>query len=77
LVALVIATSAPCSNGRKFIGLAKVASTSRASPNSFATWATGIMSTSRRSGLVGVSTKMARVAFRTERRQSRGWSGRT
>ena len=77
LVALLIATSAPCSSGRKLIGLAKVASTSRARPNSLAIWATGTISTSRMSGLVGVSTKMARVAFRTERRQSRGWSGRT
>ena len=28
-------------------------------------------------GLVGVSTKIARVVFRTERRQSRGWDGST
>ena len=31
----------------------------------------------RMSGLVGVSTKIARVAFRTDFRQSRTWSGLT
>ena len=77
LVALVMAMSAPCSSGRKLIGLAKVASTSSARPNSRATCATGARSTTRMSGLVGVSTKMARVAFRTDFRHSRGWSGRT
>ena len=28
-------------------------------------------------GLVGVSMKIARVCFRTDRRQFRGWSGST
>ncbi len=75
LVALVMTTSAPCSSGRKLIGLAKVASTRRASPNSRATCASGARSSTRMTGLVGVSTKMARVVFRTERRQSRGCGG--
>jgi hypothetical protein len=77
LVALVITTSAPCSSGRKLIGLAKVASTSSASPNSFATCASGARSRMRITGLVGVSTKMARVVLRTDLRHRRGCPGST
>ncbi len=76
-VALVMTTSAPCSMGRRLIGLAKVASTSRARPNSLVTCAIGARSMMRRVGLVGVSMKMARVDFRTDFRQSRCWVGST
>ena len=77
LVALVMTTSAPCSIGRRLIGLAKVASTRRASPNSLVTCAIGPRSSTRSVGLVGVSTKIARVVLRTDFRQSRGWVGST
>ena len=77
LVALVMTTSAPCSRGRKLIGDAKVLSTSSANPYSLAIEATGTGSTTRITGLVGDSKKMARVVFRMARRQARGWVGST
>ena len=76
-VALVITTSAPCSSGRKLIGLAKVASTRSARPCSRAAWATADTSSTRITGFVGVSMKIARVVRRTEPRQFLGWSGST
>ena len=64
LVALVMTTSAPCSSGRKLIGLAKVESTRSARPCSFGHLGDGARSSTRISGLVGDSTKMARVSLR-------------
>ena len=76
-VALWITTSAPSSRGRKFIGVAKVESTSSAIPSDSASTASHSTSSSRISGLVGVSTKMARVFFRSLLRHSRRRSGFT
>jgi hypothetical protein len=58
-------------------GVAKVASTSSANPSLRASVATGRRSITRTSGLVGVSTKIARVVLRIDLRQSRTLSGRT
>jgi len=76
-VALWITTSAPCSSGRKFTGVAKVESTSRASPSVLHNAAIGSRSITRSNGLVGVSTKIARVFFLRARFQVRDSSGPT
>ena len=77
LVALWITMSAPCSSGRKLIGDANVESTRRASPSAFASVAIGSRSTTRISGLVGVSTNIARVFLRNASFQARERSGST
>ena len=77
LVTLWMTTSAPCSSGRKLMGEANVESTSSGTPRSLVSRLSQSRSSSRMMGLVGVSTKMARVFLRQRERQSRRLSGLT
>jgi hypothetical protein len=70
-------TSAPCSSGRKFTGLANVESTTRARPISFVRYEMGRMSSTRDVGLIGDSMKTARVSLRSRLRHPRGSNGST
>src|SRR5262249_28504118 len=67
--------AAPVFNRREVDRAAEGPAPRRPSPNSRATWAIGPRSTTRMSGLVGVSTKIARVVFRTVLRHCRGCAG--
>ena len=70
-------TSAPCSTGLRFTGLANVESTTSATPASLVIDATGRRSSTRQLGLTGVAMKPARVCLRSAVFQARVSTGST